>query len=91
MARVVLVFNQLSTVPSRRMTEWICSSHVFLTQTLARGEWSVSRPCRFIPGKESTEPIGQGAGRTPESAQAVWRIEHFWLSGYTDCATAALN
>jgi hypothetical protein len=26
---------------------WI---HVFLTSALAGGEWSASRPCRFIPG-----------------------------------------
>jgi hypothetical protein len=26
-------------------------THVFLTSALVGGEWSASRPCRFIPGK----------------------------------------
>jgi hypothetical protein len=26
--------------------------HIFLTSALVGGEWSVSRPCRFTPGKE---------------------------------------
>jgi hypothetical protein len=28
-------------------------THVFLTSALAGGEWSISRPCRFIPGESA--------------------------------------
>jgi hypothetical protein len=32
----------------------------FITLVLVGGEWSVSRPCRFTPGKESPVPIVKG-------------------------------
>jgi hypothetical protein len=28
-------------------------SHIFLISTLAGGEWSASRPCRFTPGERT--------------------------------------
>jgi hypothetical protein len=34
------------------------SLHAFLTSALDGGEWSVSRPGRFTPGKELLVPIG---------------------------------
>jgi hypothetical protein len=33
-----------------RMTVWI---HIFLNSALAGGEWSASRPVRFIPGERA--------------------------------------
>jgi hypothetical protein len=33
-------------------------THVSLTSAPVGGEWSASRPVRFIPGKEPTVPIG---------------------------------
>jgi hypothetical protein len=35
--------------------------HVFLASTLDGGEWSASRPCRFIPGE--TAPSNHWIGR----------------------------
>jgi hypothetical protein len=32
------------------MGEWMYKMHIFFTSALAGGEWSASRPCRFIPG-----------------------------------------
>jgi hypothetical protein len=40
---------------------WI---HIFLTSALAGGEWSVSRPDRFIPGERAPLPIGYKVGWT---------------------------
>jgi hypothetical protein len=37
-----------SSSPSR-----VNNFHVFLTSALVRGEWSASRPCRFIPGERA--------------------------------------
>jgi hypothetical protein len=31
--------------------------HIFLTSALVGGEWSASRPCRFIPEKEPPVPV----------------------------------
>jgi len=38
--------------------EWRYSSTHSLASALAVGEWSASRPGRFIPGKEPLIPIG---------------------------------
>jgi hypothetical protein len=37
---------------------------VFLTSALVGGEWSTSRPGRFIPGERAPEPIGWVGPRT---------------------------
>jgi hypothetical protein len=52
------------------MGEWMYTYiHAFLTSALVGGEWSASRPGRFIPEKEPRAPIGKEAGWTPE---LVW-------------------
>jgi hypothetical protein len=33
----------------------VVSIHIFLTSTLAGGEWSASRPCRFTPGERAPD------------------------------------
>jgi hypothetical protein len=41
--------------------------HIFLTLTLAGGEWSASRPCRFTSGEgaPSTHCLGGWVGPEP--------------------------
>jgi hypothetical protein len=36
--------------------------YVVLTSALYGGEWSASRPCRFIPGETAIVPIGEESG-----------------------------
>jgi hypothetical protein len=69
--------------------------HVFLTSALVRGEWSASRPGRFIPGEiapdthwiggeeKILDPTGT-RNSTPSVVQPV-------ASRYTDCAIPAPN
>jgi hypothetical protein len=40
--------------------------HIFLTLAKVGGEWSVSRPGRFIPRERAPRTIEQEAGWTPE-------------------------
>jgi hypothetical protein len=50
--KVVLVFNQFSTTPWRRMGEWRYSSTIHMTSAPDGGEWPASCPSCFTP-KES--------------------------------------
>jgi hypothetical protein len=47
--KVVPLLNELSTMPWRRMGEWMYRFTFFLTSALAADEWSASRPGRFTP------------------------------------------
>jgi hypothetical protein len=81
------------------------SIHIFLTSALLGGEWSASRPGRFIPGKELPVPIVQEVGWTPGPVWTTWRSNNSWpyrdsnlnlsvvqpvASRYTDCAIPAI-
>jgi hypothetical protein len=47
------VLNELSTMPWRRMGEWMFVDYIFLTSALDEGELSASRPSRFTPGERA--------------------------------------
>jgi hypothetical protein len=49
---------------------WI---HVFLTSALDGGDWSASRPGRFIPGERP--PFTHWIGGAPEPVWTTWRGE----------------
>jgi hypothetical protein len=55
--------------------------HVFLILTLCGGEWSDSRPGRFIPTQKPPVTIGQEVGWTPEPVWTTWREKFFILPG----------
>jgi hypothetical protein len=57
-AKVITVLKWLNTTWLRRIGEWWYSS------TIGRGEWSASRPCRFIPGESPRNPLGRRMGRS---------------------------
>jgi hypothetical protein len=59
------------------MGEWMYRSTFFLTSVLVAGEWSVSRPSRFTPGKEPPVPIVKEVGWTPEPVWTTWRSFKF--------------
>jgi hypothetical protein len=76
------VLNYLSTTPLRckgGVDLWI---HIFLTTALAGGEWSASRPHRFIPGERApgTHWIG-GPVDARASSDDVEKKKVFTLPG----------
>jgi hypothetical protein len=70
------VFNQLSTMPWRRMGSGVLAPP-FLTTALDGGELSASRPGRFTPKKESSEPIEYGAVWSLVPVWTLWGRENF--------------
>jgi hypothetical protein len=52
---------------------WI---HIFLTSTLAGGEWSTPRPCRFTPGERAPGTHWIGGWVDPRAGLATWRREN---------------
>jgi hypothetical protein len=81
--------------------------HIFLTSALVGGEWSASRPCRFIHrGKSPRYPLDRRLGG-PQSRSRRGGEENILVppgdsnsdpsvvqpvaSRYTDCATRAQN
>jgi hypothetical protein len=49
----------------------------FLTSSLDGGEWSVSRPGRFTPGKDPPVPIGYKVGWAPKPVWTLWSREKY--------------
>jgi hypothetical protein len=63
----------------RHANLWVVDgeTHAFLTSVLVGSEWSVSRPCRFIPGERATGThwIGDCVGpRAGEDDMQNWRF-----------------
>jgi hypothetical protein len=51
--------------------------HAFLTSALDGGEWSRSRPGRFIPGERASDINWIGVWVSPRSSLERWRAEKF--------------
>jgi hypothetical protein len=65
--RIVLYRTRHEDVLGRGVT----ASWILLTSALYGGEWSASRPGRFIPVERAPLPIGQEAWWAPE---AMWTL-----------------
>jgi hypothetical protein len=50
--------------------------HVFLTSALVGGEWSTSRPGRFIPGERAPRTYWTGGWVDPRAGLIDTRIEN---------------
>jgi hypothetical protein len=61
------------------MGEWI---HVILTSVLVGGEWSASRPGRFIPGERASDIHWIGGWVGPELVWTTWRRENSLPHGH---------
>jgi hypothetical protein len=67
------------------------SIRVFLTSTLVGGEWTVSRPGRFTPGKGLPLPIGWEAGWAPVVVWTTWRGEKSCPYRYSNSDPSAIQ
>jgi hypothetical protein len=52
--------------------------HIFLTSTLAGGEWSASRPGRFTPGESSTDANWIGGWVNPRAGLHYVEKKNSW-------------
>jgi hypothetical protein len=64
--KIVLVLNLIKHYAMKEEGGVDVQIHIFLTSALIGGEWSDSRPCSFIPGKDPAVPIGQEDRWAPE-------------------------
>jgi hypothetical protein len=76
--KVVLVLKELSTMPWRRMGEWMYSSTFTWSQHYLEMSGQFHAPAALSPEKERPVPIGLEVGWTPEPVWTTWRRENAW-------------
>jgi hypothetical protein len=68
---LLCVIEHHNTKTHGRVEVWI---NTFLTSPLDLGEWWVSRPCRFNPGKDHSVTTGQEVSWAPEPEGMLYLI-----------------